>query len=169
MYFYADPITLYFTPTGLNAELIIDKYATSNVILSYLFLGQGLIAILVAIFASIVGLKLVGIELLVPIQLIYFTLATIPAESTYNTALANLKYANGFNNIVSYSYFRTYSQNKSLIAMKYETEFLLSTNVMLGAYILILIWLLIHHLRLKFKEYKLESFLQANDIKTLPQ
>jgi hypothetical protein len=39
MYFYADPITLYFTPTGLNAELIIDKYATSNVILSYLFLG----------------------------------------------------------------------------------------------------------------------------------
>lgn len=76
-------------------------------------------ALLVAIFASIVGLKLVGIELLVPVQLIYFTLATIPPEKTYNTALANLKYANGFNNIVTYSYFRTYSQNKSLIAMKY--------------------------------------------------
>lgn len=39
LYFYADPVTLYFNPTGLNAELIIDKYATSNVILSYLFLG----------------------------------------------------------------------------------------------------------------------------------
>ena len=76
---------------------------------------------MITVFASVVGLKLVGIELLIPIQLIYFTLATIPSQRTYNSVLSSLKYSNGFNTIVSYVYTRTYSQNKSLAGMTYET------------------------------------------------
>jgi hypothetical protein len=165
MTFFADSKTIPFTAAGINAQLVLDQYVSSNMILEYIVIVEAFVALIVAIFASVVGLKLVGIELLVPIQLIYFTLSTISQKKSYNFVLNNFKYSNGFNTLVSYSYARTYSQSKSLVGMNYETEFLLSTNVMLGIFVFVLVWLLIHHLRLKYKEYKLESFLEANSIK----
>lgn len=121
MTFYADAQYITFTATGINAELDFDQYTTTNTILQYIVMAEAVLALLVTVFASVVGLKLVGIELLIPIQLIYFTLATIPSQRTYNSVLSALKYSNGFNTIVSYAYTRTYSQNKSLAAMNYET------------------------------------------------
>lgn len=164
MTFYADSQTVPFTATGINAQLVLDQYASSNTILEYIIMAEAFVALLVAIFASVVGLKLIGIELLIPLQLIYFSLSTISQQRSYNFVLNNFKYANGFNTLVTYSYARTYSQSKSLVAMNYETEFLLSTNLMLAIFVFVLVWLLIHHLRLKYKEYKLESFLEANSI-----
>jgi len=114
-------------------------------------MGEGIFAILLAIFASVVGLKLAGIELLIPVQLIYFSLATLTYMPSYISTLANLKYSNGYSSIVSYDYFRTYSQHQNLVAIQYETEFLLSTNIMIGLYLLTLLWLLVHHMILKYK------------------
>lgn len=102
MSFYADSKSLTFNAVGINAQLIVDKNASSNVMLKYVVIAQALIALLLAIFASIVGLKFVGIQLLIPVQLIYFSLATIPQQRTYSFILNNLKYANGFNNLYSY-------------------------------------------------------------------
>ena len=164
MTFFADSQTVSFTATGINAELVLDQYASFNTILEYIVMTEAFVALLVAIFASVVGLKLIGIELLIPIQLIYFSLSTISQQRSYNFVLNNYKYANGFNTLVPYAYSRTYSQSKNLVGMNYETEFLLSTNVMLGIFLLALIWLLIHHLRLNYKEYKLECFLEANSL-----
>jgi hypothetical protein len=111
----------------------------------------------------VVGLKLAGIELLVPVQLIYFSLSALKTYSSYLSTLSNLKYANGYSSIQSYNYARTYNQHPNLVAITYETEFLLSTNIMLGIYLLILFMLLIHHLRIKHKEQKLEDFLMTKD------
>jgi hypothetical protein len=151
MTFYADAQKIGFTAVGINAQLVMDQYASSNLILEYMIMAEAFIALVVTIFASVVGLKLVGIELIIPLQLIYFTLSTLSQQRSYNFVLNNLKYANGFNTLVPYSYARTYSQSKSLVGMNYETEFLLSTNIMLGAFVAVLLWLLIHHLRLKYK------------------
>jgi len=76
-------------------------------------------AILLAIFSAVVGLKLVGIELLVPVQLIYFSLSTLPNQSTYSFILSNLKYANGFSGIRPYDYLRTSSQSRNLVGINY--------------------------------------------------
>jgi hypothetical protein len=84
-------------------------------------MAEAFVALIIAIFASIVGLKLAGIELLIPIQLIYFTLSTISQQRSYNFVLNDLKFSNGFNTLISYSYARTYSQSKSLVGMNYET------------------------------------------------
>lgn len=121
MTFYADSQTVPFTATGINAQLVLDQYVSSNTILEYIVMAEAFIALLVAIFASVVGLKLIGIELLIPLQLLYFSLSTVSQQRSYNFALNNLKYSNGFNTLVPYSYARTYSQNKSLVAMNYET------------------------------------------------
>ena len=80
---------------------------------------EGIIAILLAIFASIVGLKLAGVELLLPIQLLYFSLSTMKSQSSYTSSLSQLKYANGYSIITAYDYQRTYSQNKNLVAIQY--------------------------------------------------
>lgn len=114
---------------------------------------------MLALLASIFGLKLAGLELLLPIQLIYFSLAAIGPQSSYVSSLANLKYSNGYSVIVTYDYFRTYSQNKNLVAMTYESEFLLSTNIMLGVFVIALIWLLVHHLRIKSKEEQIDKLI----------
>jgi len=82
-------------------------------------MGMSVYGVLLAIFAAVVGLKLVGIELLVPMQLIYFSLATLSNQSTYSYVLSNLKYANGFSTIQPYNYYRTHSQSRNLIGMSY--------------------------------------------------
>ncbi len=121
MSFYADSQTIPFTAAGINAQLVLDQYASSNTIIGYIVMAEAFIALIVAIFASVVGLKLVGIELLIPIQLIYFTQSTISQQRSYNFVLNNFKYSNGFNTLAPYSYARTYSQSKSLVSMNYET------------------------------------------------
>jgi hypothetical protein len=121
MSFYANASTITFTATGINAMLVIDQFSSSNLILEYIVSGEALIALLLAIFSSIVGLKMVGIELLIPVQIIYFTLATIPEQRSYNSLLNNLKYANGYNTMTAYDYKRTYMQDQSLVSMNYET------------------------------------------------
>lgn len=77
MSFFADPMTVYFTPVGINAQLVIDKNQSIQSILSIVLTICILLAVLITIFASIVSLKMVGIELLIPIQIIYFSLATV--------------------------------------------------------------------------------------------
>lgn len=121
MTFYADQRNVSFNAVGVNAQLVLEEYATPNTILRYIVMGIGLLALVLAIFSSVVGLKLVGIELLIPIQIIYFSLATIPNHTTYTFILSDLKYANGYNTIEAYDYFRTHTQNKNLIGINYET------------------------------------------------
>jgi hypothetical protein len=73
-------------------------------------MGEGIVAIILAVFASVVGLKLVGIELLIPVQIIYFSLSTLNYMPSYLSTLTNLKYSNGYSSIVNYDYFRTNGQ-----------------------------------------------------------
>ena len=108
-----------FTATGINAQLTIDQQAALNNILPYIVIAEGILAILLAIFASIVGLKLAGIELLIPVQLLYFSLAAMSSQTSYSSTLSQLKYSNGYSFIAPYDYSRTYSQNKKLVAITY--------------------------------------------------
>lgn len=96
-------------------------------------------------------------------QLLYFSLAAVGAQSSYVSTLSNLKYSNGYSVIATYDYFRTYSQNANLVAIAYETEFLLSTNIMLGLFLITLVWLLVHHIRIKCKENNLEELLKMKE------
>lgn len=66
--------------------------------------------------------------------------------------------------LTTYDYVRTYNQNVNLVAIAYESEFLLSTNIMLGLFVGVLIWLLVHHIRIKCKESTLEEFLKDRQI-----
>jgi len=61
MSFFADPIQVYFTPTGINSRLVIDYYTNLKDILSMILTACMVLAVLVAIFASVVSLKLIGI------------------------------------------------------------------------------------------------------------
>ena len=121
MSFYADPVSFSYNPHGLNARLVLETMNSSNSILEYIVMGVAIFALVLAIFASVVGLKLVGIELLVPVQLFYFTLSTIQSRSTYLFWFGQLKFANGYNSIIEYDYTRTYQQSKNLIGINYET------------------------------------------------
>lgn len=149
-----------FTATGINAELTIDSQSSLNNILPYIVMAEGIITIIVAIFASVVGLKLAGMELFLPVQLLYFSLSTIKTQSSYSSSLANLKYTNGYSVISPYDYMRTYDQNPFLVSITYESEFLMSTNIMLGIFVLTLLWLMVHTCRIRLKERDLDKFLE---------
>lgn len=59
--FYADDTSTAITTEGINAKLVLDSTANYNSFLPYLVQASGIITVLVAIFASVVGLKLAGI------------------------------------------------------------------------------------------------------------
>lgn len=61
MTFYADSQTITFKAVGINAQLVMDQFASSNLILEYIVMAEALLALILTIFASVVGLKLAGI------------------------------------------------------------------------------------------------------------
>ena len=42
---------------------------------------------------------------------------------------------------------------------------MLSTNIMLGIFVVVLLWLLVHHLRIRWKESQLDNFLEEKSEK----
>jgi len=50
-----------FTAVGVNAQLNLENYATPNNILKYIVMMISFLAVISAIFAAVVGLKMVGI------------------------------------------------------------------------------------------------------------
>jgi hypothetical protein len=62
----------------------------------------GGLAFLFAIVASVLGYKLIGLELLLPIQLVYFSLASLNTPSSTIGSLHGLSFANGFNKIKAF-------------------------------------------------------------------
>lgn len=141
--------------------MTIDSNPSLNAFLPYLLIFEAALTVVLAILASVLGLKLAGLELILPVQLIYFSLAAIGPQASYVSALASLKYANGYSAIAAYDYDRTYSQDKNLVAMTYESEFLLSTNVMLFLFVVALIWLIVHHIIIKFKQEQIDKLCSA--------
>lgn len=59
--FYADSTETGLTMQGINAKLVLDSRFNLNSFLPYMLVAEGIIAVLLAIFASVVGLKLAGI------------------------------------------------------------------------------------------------------------
>ncbi len=58
-------------------------------------------------------------ELLIPIQLIYFTLSSVKSHSSYAFLLSSLKYSNGFNQLTPYDYSRSYMQDRGLVGINF--------------------------------------------------
>jgi hypothetical protein len=109
-----------------------------------------IVSLIVCLTAVVIALgslfqdKMIGIELLLSCQTIYFFLATVknnPIELT--PFIKAIRYTNGYNTIQEYEYFRYQPLPDQLNHIFYEKEYLLNVNVMLALLWLIFIMLVI--------------------------
>jgi hypothetical protein len=72
----------------------MEKFNTVVTMIAELFGG---LAFIFAIVASVLGYKLIGLEMVLPIQLVYFSLVTINIPSSAMGSLYGLSFSNGYN------------------------------------------------------------------------
>lgn len=91
--------------------------------LSFLALGLGVVS-------SVVGYKLMGLELLLPLQTAFFTQFGMVNPPPYVSSLKSLKYSMGYNQLIPYNYEEYYNSTSKFAKFDYQVEMALNLNVM---------------------------------------
>lgn len=146
----APPIQLIITPSGSNYALTfnsIDKF-NSVILLVSGFVGG--LALVFAVVSSVLGYKLIGFEILLPVQCIYLSLAELGHTSAALAALRNLSYSNSYN----LQPVLPASNPQGLFILQRNTEFLSNLNFSAAPFILAIIMALFLRIGLKEKEKK---------------
>jgi hypothetical protein len=97
---YSPDIFVKATVEGLNAKLRTSDTPQQTNIITYVGLGVSAFALGLALISSFLGEKLLGIELILPVQAAFFSMATLPNKVLSPiSALWSLKYSNGYNSL----------------------------------------------------------------------
>lgn len=96
----SDKINQNIQLNGRNAKLIIGIGKEQVMIINYVGLAVSALALVLALVVSFLGEKMMGIELILPVQAGYFTIVTFPRSILSPvSALWSMKFSNGFNSI----------------------------------------------------------------------
>lgn len=127
---------------GRNAKLEIGKAHPQVNVITYVALAVAAFALVLALVAAFLGEKMMGIELILPIQAACFTLVTFPKNILSPiSALWSLKFSNGYNSLDRFDLTTNYMLDSRVTLLQYSGQFLLNYNIMfslLGLVILII-------------------------------
>lgn len=96
---WTQPLSAYFTVKGMNSWVIKDEFSNS-----YKFVIYGIamvcgLAWVLGLIAAIMGFKNLTLELLLPIQALYFVLASLGSNAPGLRALHFMNFINGYNSL----------------------------------------------------------------------
>lgn len=78
----------------------------------------------IAIVSGIVGYKLIGFEICLPIQVIYFTMLMLDVPQASISSLYSLSFSSGYNRLSSFNILDQLSLDKGLIVLQRTPYFL---------------------------------------------
>lgn len=87
-----------------------------------IFVGAG--GLIFAIVAAIVGYKMIGFEICLPIQIIYFSLCLLDVTYSSMASMYGLVYSSGYNQLSSFSLLENLDLDKGLIVLQKNNFFL---------------------------------------------
>jgi hypothetical protein len=96
---FAAQLELTIAPSGINYQLAFNPIDSFNSIISLLAAVVGGFALFFAVASSVLGYKLIGFEVLLPVQVMYFSLAILNHTYSALGALRSLNYSNGYNKV----------------------------------------------------------------------
>lgn len=154
---FADVVELQIVPQGMNYQLAFNAMDSMNSMISLLAAGVGAFALLLALVSSVLGYKLIGFEVMLPLQACYFALAELSRTFTALGALRSLNYANGYNQVAAFDFKEARGQGAlpGLIVMERSSEFLANLNF--AAVPLLVAMAVAVGMRLGIREKKVEA------------
>ncbi len=116
-------------------------------------LGVSAFALGLALISSFLGEKLLGIELILPVQAAFFSMATLPNKVLSPiSALWSLKYSNGYNSLEKYDLATNYMLDNRITIMQYSGQYILNYNIMFLLLALVILIIGIIALRIAWLE-----------------
>jgi hypothetical protein len=133
---HAASVELYCAMNGVNAKLEFGTFESYNNIVFYVSIFAGVGGLLFAIVSSIIGYKMIGFEICLPIQIIYFNLSMLNVPYSSISSMYGLVYSTGYNQLSSFSLLDNLDLDKGLIVLQKNSFFLENCNYM---YILVVL------------------------------
>jgi hypothetical protein len=150
---YSPDIFVKATVEGLNAKLRTSDTPQQTNIITYVGLGVSAFALGLALISSFLGEKLLGIELILPVQAAFFSMATLPNKVLSPiSALWSLKYSNGYNSLEKYDLATNYMLDNRITIMQYSGQYILNYNIMFLLLALVILIIGIIALRIAWLE-----------------
>ncbi len=100
---WAPQVDLVITPVGLNYQLSFNAVDSFTSLIGMLGAVVGVTALIVALASSVLGYKLIGFEIMLPVQIMYLALSELSHTYSALGQLRTLNYSNGYNQLVPYS------------------------------------------------------------------
>jgi hypothetical protein len=96
---HAQQVEVPIVPSGINYQLAFNPIDSFTSIIAMLAALVAVLALFFAIVSSVLGYKLIGFEVLLPVQIMYFSISTLNHTYSALGALRALDYSNGYNKI----------------------------------------------------------------------
>lgn len=100
---YSPSVVLYQTIQGINARLDYGSFEAYNSIIYYLSMFVGGLALLLGVLSGVLGYKLIGFEICLPLQVTYFTLLLLNVPQASLASLYGLDLSSGYNKLQSFN------------------------------------------------------------------
>ena len=82
----------------------------------------------IAVVSAVLGYKLIGFEIVLPVQVAYFALMMLAVPQASISSLYGLSLSYGYNTLTSFSLADNLNANKGLIVMQRQPQFLQNVN-----------------------------------------
>jgi hypothetical protein len=102
--YYSAPISVLIVPQGINEQLKFESYGVLVKSMQYVLMGTAFLGLGLGLVCAGVGYKLMGLELLLPMQAGFFAEFGMVNPPPYVSTLKGLKYTLGYNQLLPYDY-----------------------------------------------------------------
>lgn len=111
--------------------------------MQYTLMGTAFVGLGLGMVCAAVGYKLMGLELLLPMQAAFFAEFSMANPPPYVSTLKNMKYTLGYNQLLPYDYSKYVGSNSKFAKFDFQIEMALNINVMASILVFATIILLI--------------------------
>lgn len=103
------------TPVGCNYRLTYDSLSQFNSIALLVAQICGGLALLISLISSVAGYKMIGVELILPIQFVYFAMVCFKFPMSIIASFKGFAFANGYNKVIAWNLAQRYHMSSGLV------------------------------------------------------
>jgi hypothetical protein len=121
----------------------LESYGIVVKTMQYTLMGTAFLGLGLGVVCAAAGYKLMGLELLLPMQAAFFAEFGMANPPPYVSTLKNLKYSLGYNQLLPYDYSKYVGSNSKFAKFDFQIEMALNINLMVAVLVLATVGLLI--------------------------